>query len=526
VTSSAATETTIDRAGETSASALADGAYSAGSGLHPLAWAPVSVTAITMCTLELLVAGRYGFHRDELYFLACARHLAWGYVDQPPLVPAVARAVLVIFGPSVFWLRVLPALAGAGTVYVSALTARELGGRRTAQLIAGVAAATSPQALAAFHLLSTTVFDMFCWSVITWLVCRMLRTGDTRLWVAIGLLSGIALLDKLNVLFLILALLVGLAFSTQRAVLRSPWLVVGAGLVLLLASPDIAWNATHQWAQLSMTHSLHQENSTLGASLAFIPEQFIVVGIVLAWVWVPGLVWLVRNRRVGPLGVAYLVLLALYALSGAKSYYLAGMYYVLFAAGGVAIEARLASRPTDQARRSVRCRVALIVLAAVITLPLTLPVLPQRVLASGPWEGSINKDLSATVGWRQMVTQLSVVADRLPSSQRSRLVIFTGDYGAAGAVDLYGPAEGLPHAISGHNNYWWWGPGGAPDRSTTIAINLSRTYLLTIFIQVRYEGHVKTPGGAWTEERGDPIWLCTGQYRSWTEAWKLARHYD
>ena len=252
-----------------------------GSGLHPLAWAPVSVTAIAMCALELLVAGRYGFHRDELYFLACARHLAWGYVDQPPLVPAVARVVLVTFGPSVFWLRVLPALAGAGTVYVSALTARELGGRRTAQLIAGVAAATSPQALAAFHLLSTTAFDMFCWSVITWLVCRMLRTGDTRLWVAIGLVSGIALLDKLNVLFLILALLVGLAFSTQRAVLRSPWLVVGAGLVLLLASPDIAWNATHQWAQLSMTHSLHQENSTLGASLAFIPEQFIVVGIVL-----------------------------------------------------------------------------------------------------------------------------------------------------------------------------------------------------------------------------------------------------
>ena len=105
-------------------------------------------------------------------------------------------------------------------------------------------------------------------------------------------------------------------------------------------------------------------------------------------------------------------------------------------------------------------------------------------------------------------------------------MIFTGDYGAAGAVDLYGPAEGLPHAISGHNNYWWWGPGGAPDRSTTIAVNVSRAYLLTIFGQVRYEGQVKTPGGVWTEERGDPIWLCTDQYRSWTAAWTIARHYD
>ena len=165
------------------------------------------------------------------------------------------------------------------------------------------------------------------------------------------------------------------------------------------------------------------------------------------------------------------------------------------------------------------------VAAAAVSLPLTLPVLPEGTLAVGPSEGSINKDLSATVGWPQLVTQVARVADRLPNSERYRLVIFTGDYGAAGAVDLYGPEDGLPHAISGHNTYWWWGPGHAPDRSTTIAVNLTRSYLLTIFGKVQYEGQVVTPNGVWTEERGDPIWLCTDQRLSWTAAWPLARHY-
>ena len=287
--------------------------------LAPFAWVPVSVTAAAMCTLELLVASRYGFHRDELYFLASAHHLAWGYVDQPPLVPAVARLALIIFGPSVFWLRALPAMAGAATVVISALTARELGGRRIAQLIAGMAAATSAQALAAFHLLSTTAFDVFFWSVITLLVSRMLRTCERRLWMAIGVVTGVALLDKLNVLFLVAALVISLAVSPQRQLLWSRWLAVGAALALLLASPDIAWNATHQWAQLSMTHSLQQENSTLGASLTFIPAQFIVVGIVLAWVWVPGLMRLLKDQRVRSLGVAYLVLLVALFRLGRKA---------------------------------------------------------------------------------------------------------------------------------------------------------------------------------------------------------------
>jgi 4-amino-4-deoxy-L-arabinose transferase-like glycosyltransferase len=479
-----------------------------------------------MTGLELVVASRYGMHRDELYFLECARHLSWGYVDQPPLVPAVARLVLALFGPSVFWLRFLSALAGGGTVVMTGLTARQLGGGRQAQIIGAVAAACSAQTLATFHLLSTAAFDIFFWSAIIYLLTRLLTSEDPRWWLAVGAAFGAALLNKLNVGYLAIGALAGLLVCRRWSLLRSKWLAAGAAVAAVIAIPDVAWNATHHWAQVSMLQSLHRENSTLGASLGFIPSQLIVVGPVLAWVWLPGLKRLHRHPAGRPLAVAYLVLLVLYALAGAKSYYLAGMYYALFAAGGLYVEERLAGRSGSPRPGALRNWMAAMACAAVVGLPLTLPVLPQSALATGPWESSINKDLSATVGWPAFTRQIGDIAAGLPEKERDRLVIYTGDYGAAGAIDLYGPADHLPPAISGHNNFWWWGPAGAPNQSTTIAIDLPRSYLLTMFRQVEPAGVVSTPGNVWTEERADPIWICTGQTETWAHAWPGARHYD
>jgi len=493
--------------------------------LAPFAGRPVLATAAVMCVLELVMASRYGIHRDELYFIACARHLSWGYVDQPPLVPAVARVVLAIFGPVPFWLRVPAALAGAATVVMAGLAARQLGGGSRAQTVAAVATATSAQGLAAFHLLSTAEFDIFFWSVLTYLVARMLRTEDPRWWTAIGAIVGIALLNKLNVGFLVIGVAAGLVWCRRRTLLWTPWLIAGTALAGVLVSPDIIWNVTHHWAQLAMLHSLHQENSSLGASVGFIPSQLIVVGPVLAWVWIPGAKRLVNHPVGRPLGVAFVVLLLLYALTGAKSYYLAGMYPVVFAGGGLWFEERLAARRTASPR-SAAPRIAAMVAGAVVALPLVLPVLPESALATGTWQESINKDLSATVGWKDMVRQAATVASRLPSGERRRLVVYTGDYGAAGAIDLYGPSYGLPHAISGHNTYWWWGPGDAPDDSTTIAIDLPASLLHTMFAHVEPAGVVTTPHDIWTEERDDPIWICTGQTQSWAQAWPAARHYD
>jgi hypothetical protein len=494
-------------------------------GLPAFSAGVVLVVAGAFCALELAVSARYGIHRDELYFLACSRHLSAGYVDQPPFVPMVAWLANHVAGPSAVALRTLPGLAGGGAVVLTALMARELGGGRWAQLIAALAAATSPQVLGAFHLLSTAAFDQFFWAAICFTFLRLLRTEDLRLWLPVGALTGVGLMNKLNVAFLIFGLAVGLLASRRIRIVRSPWFLAGAAVAVAIWTPNIVWNAQHNWAAIRMLHSLHQENSGVGAVLGFIPSQLIVVGPVLIVLWLAGLKRLLGPGFARPVGVAYLTLLVVYALSGGKSYYLAGMYFPLFAAGGVWVDERLEQRQRAGGRRGERGWVALMLVGLLVALPLTLPVLPQSTLPQGSWEGNINKDLSATVGWNQLVRQIATVAGRLPSEQRANLVIFTGDYGAAGAVDLYGGRYGLPHAISGHNNYWWWGPGQARDGATTIAVNLPRTYLLTIFSQVRPAGAVTTPGGVWTEERGDPIWICQGQKVSWAAAWPQARQY-
>jgi 4-amino-4-deoxy-L-arabinose transferase-like glycosyltransferase len=437
-------------------------------------------------------------------------------------VPAVARLASDLFGASVVGLRVLPALAGGAAVVFTGFMARELGGGRKAQVLAALAAASSPQVLAACHLLSTTAFDLLFWSAITFVVVRLLRTGDERLWLVIGALAGVGLMNKFNVAFLVLGLACGLLLGGRYRTLRSVWPWGGAALALALWSPNVVWNGQHDWAAFAMLHSLHQENSTVGASLAFVPSQIVVVGPVLVLFWVGGLWHLLRHHFARPLGLAYLVLLFLFSATGAKSYYLAGMYFVLFAAGGSWAEARLDAR---QPPRGIRGWVTLMTIGMVVAVPLALPVLPVRALARGPWESSINKDLSATIGWEGFVHQIANVAATLPAAQRARAVIFTGDYGAAGAVDLYGGQYGLPRAISGHNSYWWWGPASASDGATTIAVNLSRQYLRTVFSQVIPAGTVATPSGVWSEERGDPIWVCRGQKRTWAEAWPDAKHY-
>lgn len=483
---------------------------------------PVLTIALAFTVLEVALSGRYGFHRDELYFLECAHHLAWGFVDQPPMVPAIAWLSVHIWGTSPWSVRLLSATAGGASVVLTGLMARELGGAWRAQVLAALAAATTPEALGAFHLLSTTPFDLFFWCATLYVSVRLLRTEDELLWLVLGLLVGVGLLNKWNIGFLAVALGVGFLAGGRGREFRRPWPWAGAALALLIWLPNFVWNAQHNWAEVSMSQSLHAENGGVGAALAFIPSQLIDVGPVLIVFWLAGLSLLLHSRRWRPLGIAYLFLLLVFAVSGGKPYYLGGMYYVLFAAGGVWAEARLV-RMTPP--RHVRGWAALMIAGAVFALPLTLPVLPASALPKSSWESKINKELSATVGWQAFVSQVARIAHGLPPSERAHLVVFTGDYGAAGAIDLWGAGYGLPPAISGHNSYWWWGPAGARNGATTIAVNMSKTYLLTIFSRVTPAGSVATPGGVWTEERGDPIWICHGQKVSWARAWPAVKHY-
>jgi 4-amino-4-deoxy-L-arabinose transferase-like glycosyltransferase len=489
-----------------------------------LATGPVLAVAASFFIVNMALAARYGYHRDELYFLACAKRLAWGYVDQPPLVPAMTRLATALFGRSVVGVRLFPALAGAGLVVIVGLLTRELGGGRRAQLLAALLTVSSGMFLGGFHLLSTAAFDVVFWAAILLLAARLVRTGDERLWLAIGAVVGVGLLNKHNALFCCFGLGVGLAATGWRRQVRSGWLWAGAALALLLWAPNLVWNAQHHWASWQMLQSLHRENSNLAASIKFIPSQVLEIGPLTAPFWIGGLLWLLRDPVGRPwrsLGIGYLVLLVVCVLIGAKPYYLAGWYPVLFAAGGIHLDTRLRSR---QRPSSLALPLALMATQVLAALPLALPVLPPSALANTVHD-NINKELGATVGWTRVTRQVAAAYETLRPAERRSAVILTANYGEAGAVDHFGPALGLPAAISPHNNYWIWGPRGAADGATTIAVGMPEDQLRPYFGQITRVGTVDTGYGIHTEEYGRAIYVCRQQRVSWSQLWPRIKTY-
>jgi hypothetical protein len=466
-------------------------------------------------TLVLLMAvsTRYGWHRDELYFVACGRKLAWGYVDQPSFTPLVARVSQALFGTSLAGLRLWPALALVVVVLLTALMARELGGGRFAQGLAALAAGICPLFLGEGHLLATATFDLLFWTAITYMVVTLLHTGDQRLWLVAGALAGIGLHNKHSVVFLLAGLFAGLALTQAgRRQLASPWPWVGVCLAAVIWLPNVLWHARHDWPVFDMLDSLREEGGA-EARVLFIPSQLFVLAT-LAALWIPGLLWLLRDpaaRAWRCLGVTYVALVALFVVTGGKPYYAAGIYPVLLAAGAGVWE------------RGTHRRQALVwVAAAAIGMPLAIPVAPVSLAKHHPIE-DLEKEFGSQLGWHDLVEQVADVAPQ------GRFTIFTGDYGAAGAIDLWGHEYGLPKPISGHNNYWIWGYDRAHDTGTTIAVGLGlgipRGSLADAFDSCRLVGRVSQPHGVLSEEAGAPIYVCQGQRVPWSELWPTLQSY-
>jgi hypothetical protein len=486
---------------------------------------PVLAVAAGTVALLLAVAPRYGYHRDELYFLEAGRHLAWGYVDQPPFVAFVAHLADVTLGGSPLAIRLRPALADGVVVVLTALTARRLGGRRFAQVVAALSAATTAVYLGASHLLSTTPFDFLAWAAILYLVVRILGGDDQRLWLAVGAIAGVGLMNKWTVLLLALGLAAGLLATAQRRHLRSPWLWAGAAIALAIWSPNLVWQARHGWPTLEMLDNLHGENVEDGNQLVFVPAQILYTGFLLTPIWIAGLRWMLRKpegRPYRPIAWAYLVLFVAFLATAGKPYYLAGMYVPLLAAGSVVTERWLERR--GERFPSKRAVAVAIVAVAAVGLPIGLPMLPARVLHTAPLQ-AINYDLGETIGWPELTRDVTAVYRSLPAEERRSAVVITGNYGEAGAIERFGPALGLPGAFSGHNSFWWWGPP-AVARSTTIWVgDASLSYLGRFWDSCSVARHIDNGLGVDNEEQGQAIWICRGQRRTWAAIWPELKHY-
>jgi hypothetical protein len=464
-------------------------------------------------------ASGYGPHRDELYFIAAGRHLDWSYVDQGPLTPLIARTMSELGGGSLTVLRLPSALAAGATVLLTGLLALSLGGSRRAGVLAAACAAVASIVLFTGHTLGTSTFDLLCWTAVTWLVVRAVRGGEDRLWLAVGAVLGVGLLNKPLPAFLAAGLLAGVLIAGPRRLLGSPWVWAGAALALVLWSPWLIWQADHGWPQLDVSRAIASGGSTSSeAWWAVVPFQFLLVSPPLAPVWIAGLVRLFRDpavRDVRFLAWAWVVLAIVFMATAGKPYYLAGLLPVLLAAGAGWVDGWLL-----RGRASLRVVVVAVAvgLSAVIGLAVALPVLPAS--SAGPVI-EVNEDVGETIGWPELARTVADVSRSLPAGAEP--MILARNYGEAGAIDRYGPALGLPRAYSGHNAYADWGPppdGAAP----VIAIGLRPAELAARLRGCRLVARIDNDAGIDNDERGAPVSVCSGPRRAWSREWGALRH--
>jgi 4-amino-4-deoxy-L-arabinose transferase-like glycosyltransferase len=476
----------------------------------------VLLVAALLGVALLLMAGRYGPHRDELYFASAGQRLAWGDPDQPMLTPFLARIAATLHPHDLVLLRVPSLLAMCGLVVLSAAFARLLGGGRGAQLLTAVVVAASAVVAGLGHRLSTATFDTLTWTALLLVVAHACVDHRPRLWLLAGLVAGVGLENKHGVAFLLFGLLVGVAAVPQtRRQLRTayPWL--GGLLALVLWVPNLVWQATHGWPVLVLSGQISDENGGIGGRIGFVAQALLMFSPVIAVVWVFGLVQLLRRRDwvlVRPVAVAFLTVAVVFLVVGGKGYYVAGAVPPLTAAGCTALAQRWS------ARALVACG-AVLALSGLFAWQALVPVLPAHTYAASFYTG-IDEDQLETIGWPAEVADVRRALDGLPPAERARAVVFTLNYGEAGAMEWYG--VGRP-VYSGHNGWGDWGPPPAGARPVVVVDDTAPT---ADFRGCRRTATVRNAAGADNEENGHGVWVCAGPRGSWAARWPRLVHLD
>ena len=389
-------------------------------------------------------------------------------------------------------------------------------------MLAAASMAIAPLLLGAAHLLSTTTFDLLAWALILWLVVRILRTGVDRLWLVVGLVAGVGLLDNDLIAFLAVAVLLGIAAAGPRRLLASRWLRIGALVAVLPWVPYLVWQAQHGWPEIVVGRAIAAGSSgTSQPRWLFLPYQLVLFAPLLAPLWIAGLVRLFRDpglRWCRALGWAYVLLAAAFIASGGKPYYLGGMLPLLVGAGA-------APAVTWMGRRRSRSRrvalAAALVLSAAISALIMLPVVPVGTLHRTPIV-ALDYDAGETVAWPTYVGEIASVYRPLPAGRHTSVAIITSNYGEAGAVDRFGPAWRLPQAYSGHNGFWYWGPPPA-SAHTFVAVGFERSYLERFFGDCRLAARLDNRLGVDDDEQHAPVWVCSQLRGNWRTLWPELR---
>ncbi len=498
----------------------------------------IALFALLKLVLHLLTSSGYGYFRDELYYLASTEHLGWGYVDHPPLSIFVLWVMRGLLGDSLLALRLTPALLGAGTVALVGLMVRRLGGNVWAGILAMTAALVAPIYLALDHFYSMNAFDLLFWNLAAYLLIRIVQEEQPKLWLILGAVLGLGLLNKISVLWLGVGLLVGLLATGQRRWLATRWPWLCGTIAGLLFLPHLSWQVVNGWPTLEFI-----ENATANKMMTVAPVDFFLAQIDMMLyatfpLWLAGLIYFFAHsegRDYSLLGWIYGTVLVILMLSGAsRASYLAAAYGWLFAGGGVVLAGLAARRRWSWLPPLLLVGMVGMGAAAV---PLVLPILPverqiawAKALGQAPSTeekkelGQLGQFFADMHGWEELANTVVEVARSLSKGEQARVRVLTPNYGSAGAIDLFGRRQGLAPAISGHNSYWLWGPGDF-DGSVLIVLGGSEEALRQTFREVERAATIDC-GYCMPYENGAPVWIARGLQAPVSEAWPRVRHYD
>jgi hypothetical protein len=483
---------------------------------------------------HLFTATRYGIFRDELYYLACGEHLDWGYVDQPPLIALVAWIARHLFGDWIVGLRLIPALAGATTVWLTGKLAREMGGGVFAQILAAMAVFCVPIYLILHHWLTMNAFEPLIWTMCVWCVVRAIIRNDHRYWIWFGVLVGIGMETKYTIVFFVIALVVALLLTRERRFLMVEEFWIGAAIAFLIFLPNLIWLIRHNFPFLELMHNIRQTHrDVVRGPIAFVLDQAQILNPILFPLWLGGLIWLFlgrEGRRLRVLGIIYIALLSMFIALRGKNYYLSAIYPALFAAGAIGFE-KITAR-----WRWVRVAYAILLIGSIIILaPTVSPILSpesaieyQKKLGIEPSKaenqrtGPLPQYFADEFGWREMAEETARVYKLLSPKDQARTAIFANNYGEAGAIDFFGPRLGLSKSICSHQSYWVWGPRDY-DGSVVIVLGSDGTGDREHFQSVEPVGRVEHPYSR-RDEHFD-IFLCRGLTGDLREFWPRTKNY-
>jgi hypothetical protein len=493
-------------------------------------------TAKFLIHFTINLAGAYGYFRDEFYYIACSDHLAFGYVDQPPLSILLLKVSRMFFGDSLAAIRLFPALAGALTVFLTGRIVKELGGGRFAQLFAALCVLLAPLHLALGSYYSMNSWDLLVWTLAALILVKWVNTSSPRLWLWLGVVLGLGLLNKISVLWMGFGVAVGLLLTARRRTLLTlgPWLA--AGIASLIFLPHIIWQVLNGWPTLEFMSGAAAKMSEV-TFLRYLGSQILEMNPLLFPVWFTGLVWYLLAARGKPyriLGIIYVVVFALLVISGnVRTYYLAPAYPMLFASGALVIEQVSGAGLLRWVRIAF---VVLVLQVGIIAAPMATPVLPvekfikySAALGMKPkteekhQTGPLPQFFADMHGWEEIVDNIAGVYKDVRSGDSGRWAVFTGNYGVAGAIDFLGKEYNLPPAISGHNNYWLWGPGDPTPENLIIMGGRLEDYG---WCREVWQAGTTDCTYCMPYENNNPIFVCLGFQADPNVVWPEVKHFQ